>query len=222
MLLQDTLHILNGQAMYDYFKETAFLELDMMIPFNEAMCYGNTVNDIFSNEFVEVRAKVHHVSPEQYAEFMLKTMQTLLSKNSTRINLWFDADMFCQINLLTILAWLDQAEHKSSITLHIVGDKFEPLENYILDVSGYYDIYKQVLIQKMMPTYISPVPLKKGVELYLNYLKQDSDLMLYIEEHKKVSDKELMLLLLKNFRDHGLGDRQYLEIIQNYRKRNQY
>ena len=222
MLLQDTLHILNGQAMYDYFKETAFLELDMMIPFNEAMCYGNTVNDIFSNEFVEVRAKVHHVSPEQYAEFMLKTMQTLLSKNSTRINLWFDADMFCQINLLTILAWLDQAEHKSSITLHIVGDKFEPLENYILDVSGYYDIYKQVLIQKMMPTYISPAPLKKGVELYLNYLKQDSDLMLYIEEHKKVSDKELMLLLLKNFRDYGLGDRQYLEIIQNYRKRNQY
>ena len=40
MLLQDTLHILNGQAMYYYFKETAFLEQDMMIPFNEAMCYG--------------------------------------------------------------------------------------------------------------------------------------------------------------------------------------
>ena len=29
-----------------------------------------------------------------------------------------------------------------------------------------------------------------------------------------------MLSLLKNFKDYGLGDTQYLEIIQNYRKRN--
>ncbi len=42
MIQKNTLHILNGQAMYDYFKETRFLEDEMMIPFNEAMCYGNT------------------------------------------------------------------------------------------------------------------------------------------------------------------------------------
>lgn len=220
MLLQDTLHILNGQAMYDYFNKTDFLEQEMMIPFNEAMCYGNTVEGLFSHEFVDIRAKVHHVSPVQYAEITLKPLQTLFSKNFSRIELWFDADMFCQINLLTILAWLDQTNHKSPLTLHIVGDKFEPLENYILNPNGYYAIYKQVLIQKTIPNFISLAPLKKGIELYLNYLKKDSDLMLYIEKHQKMSDKELMLSLLKNFKDYGLGDTQYLEIIQNYRKRN--
>ncbi len=66
MIQKNTLHILNGQAMYDYFKKTHFLEEDKMIPFNEAMCYGNTNNDLFSDEFVEIRAKVHHVTPVQY------------------------------------------------------------------------------------------------------------------------------------------------------------
>ena len=63
MIQKNTLHLLNGQAMYDHFKKTHFLEDEMMIPFNEAMCYGNTSNDLFSDEFVELRAKVHHVSP---------------------------------------------------------------------------------------------------------------------------------------------------------------
>ena len=218
IIRQEPLHILNGQAMYNYFKKTLFLDQEMMIPFNESMCYGNTSNDLFSPEFVEIRAKVHHISPTQYADITLKPLQPLFSKNYTKIDLWFDVDMFCQINLLTILAWLDQTEYKGSIDLHIVGDRFEPLEVFTLYAKGYYTVYKQVLIQKTIPKDIKPPLLKKGIELYLSYLNNDSDLMLYIAKHRNVVEQELMLTLLKKFNHYGLGDTQYLEIIKKHRK----
>ena len=77
MIRNETLHILNGQAMYNYFQKTDYLGQELMIPFNEAMCYGNTCNDLFSSEFTNIRAKVHHVTPEQYAEITLKPLLPL-------------------------------------------------------------------------------------------------------------------------------------------------
>src|SRR4051794_37204292 len=101
MMEEKTLHILNGQAMYDYYKETNFLNGERMEPFNEAMCYGSTCEELFSQEFIETRARVHHVTAEQYTEHTLKPLRPLLNKEFTQVVLWFDADMFCQINLLT-------------------------------------------------------------------------------------------------------------------------
>jgi hypothetical protein len=217
MIRKRTLHILNGQAMYNFFKRTNFLEQELMVPFNEAMCYGKTYKDLFSNEFIEIRAKVHHVTTMQYSETVLKPLVPLLSEKYTHIALWFDADMFCQINILSLLAWLDRADHTGAIDLYIVGDQFEPMSHFTLKAKGYYAIYKQVLIDKMMPENIFPDPLKKGVELYLNYLNKDSDLMKYIHKYKDVPEEELMLALIKKFKHYGLGDTQYFEIIKSLR-----
>lgn len=211
------LHILNGMEMYNYFKKTHFLEPELMIPFNEAMCYGNTCEDLFSDEFIEIRSNVHHVTPTQYAEISLNPLQPLFCKGFNRIALWFDDDMFCQINLLTILAWLDRTDYKGTIDFHIVGDNFKPVGYFTLKAKGYYALYKQVLIHKRVPQNVHPSPLKKGIELYLNYLNKDSDLMLYIQRHHDVPVTELVPVLIENFKDHGLGDTQYLEIIKSFR-----
>jgi hypothetical protein len=217
-MTKKTLHLLNGQSMYNYFKKTHFLEGELMIPFNEAMCYGDTCTDIFSHEFTQIRAKVHQVSPEQYTEHTLRPLKPLLCKNFSRLFLWFDADMFCQINILTILAWLDQIDYKGAIKLQIVGDQFELKESFTLEAAGYYSIYKHVLIEKNIPEYIFPEPLKKGINLYLNYLNKDSDLICYIKKHQDVSDEELVNKLIAEFQYYGLGDTQYLEIIKSYRR----
>lgn len=207
--------------MYDYFKKTHFLNQELMVPFNEAMCYGNTCDDLFSNEFTVIRAKVHHVTPLQYTEHTLKPLQPLLSGDFTQIALWFDADMFCQINVLTILAWLDRVNYQEEVVLTIVGDEFEPVSHFTLKAHGYYTLYQQVMIEKIMPEFIYPDPLKKGIELYLNYLKNDSELMQYIQMHPEVPENELMLALLKRFKEYGLGDTQYLEIIKAQRQKQQ-
>jgi hypothetical protein len=217
MLQTETIHILNGTEMYKYFKETQFLETERMIPFNEAMCYGETCYDIFSDEFIEMRAKVHHVSPAQYAEITLTPLQPLFKGNVERIALWFDEDMFCQINLLTILAWLDQTDYKGTIDLHLVDHQFKPVGEYSLKAKGYAALYKQVLIHKTMPEDLDPMPLYNGVDLYLNYLKEDSDLMVYIQKHQNVPIEKLVTLLIENFKEYGLGDTQYLEMIEGCR-----
>jgi hypothetical protein len=218
MLHKNTLHILNGQEMHNCFQKTDFLKLETMIPFNEAMCFGNTSMDLFSEEFIEIRSKVHHVTPSQYTEITLLPLQPLFSINYTNIALWFDADMFCQINVLTILAWLDKNEYKGPIDFHLVGENFKPVEHFKLEAKGYYELYKQVLILKIMPNSIEPAPLKKGIQLYLQYLKQDSNLMMYIDIHEDVPEKELMFSLIEKFQEYGLGDTQYLEIIKAHRK----
>jgi len=210
------LHILNGMEMYKHFKETYFLEPGWMIPFNEAMCYGNTCADIFSDNFIEIRAEVHHVSPAQYAEITLTPLQPLFHEEFSHIVLWFDQDMFCQMNLLTILAWLDQRNDQRIIDLHLVDDDFEAIEHFTIRSTGYYTIYKQVLINKIFPQNIQPIPLRVGIKRYLNYLKKDSDLMLYIQKHQGLAIEELVLQLIRNFKNYGLGDAQYFEIIKHY------
>jgi hypothetical protein len=213
-----TVHILNGIEMYKKFKETHFIESELMIPFNEAMCYGDICEDIFSEEFNRVRAKVHHVTPAQYAEITLKPLKPLFNGDFDHISLWFDEDMFCQMNLLTILAWLDQSDYKGSIDLNLVDDRFQPVHHFSLQAKGYCALYKQVMIHKSIPREVHPSPLNKGIDLYLNYLKKDSDLMLYIQKHQEVPIKELVPDLIGKFKMYGLGDTQYAEIIERYRQ----
>ncbi|MEH7096830.1 AraC family transcriptional regulator [Neobacillus vireti] len=218
MIPKKTLHILNGQAMYQSYKETGFLKQEWMVPFNEAMCYGGTCENLFSREFIEMRKKVHHVTAEQYMGHTLKLLQPLLKKEFSQLELWFDADMFCQINLLTLLAWLDKADYKEAIDIHLVGERFEPVSHFTIKAKGYYSIYKQVLIEKAMPEAILPAPIKKGIELYLGYLNKDSDLMQYIQMHQNVPEKQLVAALIQEFAQYGLGDTQYYEIVRKQRQ----
>ena len=211
------LHILNGQSMYDHFKQSGFLNGETMIPFNEAMCFGNATEEIFSVEFNNKRAEVHHVNLQQYTDITLKPLELILSKQYKNLELWFDKDMFCQINILTILALLDQYNHEGAITLHIVDDNFAPIEKYTLFANGYASLYNQVLINKIMPAEITPPLLKRGVELYFSYLNPEDDLQEYIRKHPNKSAKELVLNLLENFREYGMGDTQYLELIRQLR-----
>jgi len=218
MTQKRTLHLLNGQSMYHHFKLNNFLEDELMIPFNEAMCYGDTYSDIFSPTFNEIRAKVHQVTAEQYSEITLQPLEPLLCKNFTHLSLWFDADMFCQINILTILARLDQTEYKESIELHIVGDQYELKDSYSLKADGYESIYEQVLIQKKAPNCsVFPDTLKKGIEWYLNYLNEDSDLIQTIKHSEHIPIERLVTKLILEFQYYGLGDTQYLEIIKSFR-----
>ena len=219
MIQKRTIHILNGQAMYDFYQKTDFLKGETMVPFNEAMCYGVTYRDLFSQEFIEIRAKVHHVTANQYTAHTIEPLRPLFRKEFTKVALWFDADMFCQINLLTILAWLDCQDDQEDVEIHLVCERFEPVSQFTVTAEGYYSIYKQVLLEKIMPETVLPAPIRKGIELYLSYLNENSDLMQYIETHRDVPEYELVSALIDEFKEYGLGDTQYIELIESQRKK---
>ncbi|BCB05129.1 AraC family transcriptional regulator [Bacillus sp. KH172YL63] len=219
MTQTSTLHILNGTEMYHNFKEKKFLPQATMVPFNEAMCHGETCEHIFSDEFNETRAKVHGVTQAQYDDITLQPLQPLFEGDFSHIALWFDEDMFCQINVLTVLAWLDQQDYRGTIDLHLVDHQHQPVSKNKLNAGGYAAIYKQVMIHKTMPENVTPKPLQKGIQLYLNYLGKDSDLMRYIVEHQDVPAEELVPRLIEKFTEYGLGDRQYLTLVNDVKSR---
>lgn len=216
-----SLHILNGTVMYDVFKNKGFLEKEVIVPFNEAMCYGETTSEIFSDHFIATRCKMHRVKEKEYREHTLKPLQPLLKLNFTSLTLWFDADMFCQMNIITILGWLDFNRYDKPITLYIVDDHYKIKEMYILNVNGYDRLYKQVLVDRMMPDSIEVDLIKKGVERFFSYLNPEGELMKYIDLHQDLSDEELMLQMLDQFPHYGLGDIQCLELIRKKRTRRQ-
>lgn len=97
----------------------------------------------------------------------------------------FSDDMFCQINLLTLLAYLDQINFSGKINFNLVGNNFKLIQSLELIVDGYKDRYNQVMINKLMPENISLPVMKNGIELYLEYIKEENEITSYRKRESK-------------------------------------
>ena len=217
---KSTLNILNGQSMYDYFKEHNLDKNGVYVPFNEAVCVGKVTMDIFSEEFNKCRCDSHHVTMEKYNELTLLPLQLLFKNQFSNLVLWFGDDMFCQINLLTLLAYLDQINYSSKITFNLVDHKFGLVNCFEFGVQGYKEIYNQVMINGFINQNIDLHIMQNGIRLYFEYLKEENEITAYIGEHGDLQTDVLVIELLKTFPKYGLGDTQYIQLIQRYRKGN--
>lgn len=213
------LNILNGQLMHDYFKQNHMDQKGVYVPFNEAMCVGEAQADIFSSKFVKCRCEAHHVTKEQYGQITLNPLQPLFENHFSHIFLWFDNDMFCQINLLTILAYLEQFNYSNKITFNLVNREFKLVDQLEFGVKGYNELYKQVLINRVMPVIINLPIMENGIRLYFEYLKEENEIISYILKHNDLECNILVMKLLKIFTEYGLGDTQYMQLINIYRNK---
>jgi hypothetical protein len=218
MYENNTLNILNGQAMQDYFKKNKLDKNGIYEPFNEAMCVGQVTTDIFSNEFKKYRCEAHKVTIEQYHDLVIIPLQQLFKNEFSQLVLWFDDDMFCQINLLTLLAYMDQINYRKKVTFNLVDRVFQVVDHFELEVQGYYEIYKQVMIKRCIPGDINLTLMKNGVKFYLEYLKEENEITKYIKEHAEVQREVLVIQLLETFLQYGLGDTQYIQLIDRCRE----
>lgn len=209
-----TLNILNGQAMYEYFKQRHLDENGVFIPFNEAMCVGEAAVDIFSSQFNKYRCTAHHITIEQYNEITLKPLEVLFKNHILHIVLWFDDDMFCQINLLTLLAYLDQTNFRGNVSFNLVNREFKVVDSFELAVRGYNNLYKTVIINKCMPENIEIPLMESGIKLYLEHIKEENEITAYIRQRSNLSSEILVSELLIVFQKYGLGDTQYIQLIE--------
>jgi len=105
------LHITNGNSLTDYLRELDFT--DDIFTWQEMLCEGPTIPKIDSKEFFEIRAKFLN---EYYdIEVNSNELEAELSKLNhvdkyDEINLWFEYDLFCHINLLGVINLLHQKE----------------------------------------------------------------------------------------------------------------
>lgn len=113
------LHILSGDAIVGLFRESGLT--GDFLPWREALVAGPTPANLPLEEWITVRAK--HLAESCNREFegcrtgLLAQENALIKATSQdEVVLWFDFDLFCQVNLLYAL---DRLTRQANKTTHI-------------------------------------------------------------------------------------------------------
>lgn len=207
------LNIVNGMAMLAYLEENKIDLGGEVVPFNEGMCDGETVEDIFSGEFELERCVAHGVGIEEYEDIVINPLAPLFSFEYDELHLFFDEDMFCQINLITLLAYLDSNSYEGNIALHLIDYDFQEIKCVQIKPQGFFAVYKTVLIDKQIPEIILPDVMTDAVVNYLEYSKEENELTAFVSENLDMQENELLDEMFNRFKHLGLGDTQLQKII---------
>lgn len=214
----DVLNILNGQRMYDEFHSNKIMGNSDYVPFNEAMCVHPTSKPIFDERFIQLRAEGHQSSVESYKKIVIEPLTPLFQNHYNYIVLWFGEDVFCQMNLLTVLAYLEQSNYRGKVCLNSFRDDEFKVNQTELFLGSYLNVYDEVLLHQQKPS-LSLLPVMyQAIELHLSMLAKDNSVTKYIKNHAHLSERELVRQLISVFPTLGYGDRQYIEIIRQVRK----
>lgn len=211
---QGGLNITNGDCFNDYFIKKFGGEA---VPFCEAMMDGDTVSDIYSDEFIALRSQELGVSVEAYQSKM--QVHDALSENKYgELRLWFGRDTFCQVNLLTLLAYLEQIAYSGKVLLYYIDDEsFEMLQKNIpVTLGSYKKLYEDILIGKKRPTNVGVLD-AEAIKLYFDYHSDSGALARLVRENSDKDDVAIVCLLLESSRAYGLSDTEAEHLIRRYR-----
>ena len=208
---EEILNITNG----DYFNNYFLAKFGgVAVPFCEVMMDGDVVEEIYSEAFIKLRSSVLNVSENAYKAKM--HVHNILSNNTySTIYLWFGKDTFCQMNLLALLAYLEQINYRGKLILNYIDDEtFEIIEANIEVALGIYGkVYKQVLISKLLPIKVGVLSMR-AIELYFDYRLDNGILSRLIKKNANKDKTELIRLLLKESKEYGLSDLQAERLIR--------
>ncbi|WP_141537984.1 AraC family transcriptional regulator [Bacillus cereus] len=210
---KDVLNILNGQMMYEEFKNEKLMGDSDYSPFNEAMCVNLVTTQVFDEEFIKARAAGHNNTVENYIKKVIDPLENLFTKEYKCIVLWFGEDMFCQMNLLTILSYLEQSGYEERVILNSFRDDEFKVSQTEIKLGKYHSVYKEVLVNHGKPTVELLPVMHQAIDLYLDMLKEDNAVVKFISQNKDLSTSELLNKLFNLFQTIGYGDSQYIELI---------
>ncbi|WP_318308549.1 DUF1835 domain-containing protein [Flagellimonas crocea] len=122
--MKSLLHITNGDSFTSKLQSLQ-LEGDV-ITWREMLCEGKTLSSVGSESFWKTRFeflnKNYKVSKSWFIEKTLKEYRSLCNhKQQDQIVLWFEYDLFCQINMLAVLSWLKTHRRHAEISLVCSG-----------------------------------------------------------------------------------------------------
>ncbi|WP_439132173.1 DUF1835 domain-containing protein [Polaribacter sp.] len=118
------LHITNGDSTTNYLKKLKFS--GEFITWREMLCEGKTTTDVGSEAFWKNRfdffKSSYKVSKQKFIDYTLKEYRSLCNKkNQKEIVLWFEYDLFCQINMIAVISWLKRYRKGYHISLVCSG-----------------------------------------------------------------------------------------------------
>lgn len=119
------MHITNGDILTEKLR-TLKLQGDI-ITWREMLCEGKTETNVGSESFWKTRFeflnKNYKISKSWFIDKTLKEYRTLCNhKQEDHIVLWFENDLFDQINMLAVISWLKTHRPYAQISL-VSGDE---------------------------------------------------------------------------------------------------
>lgn len=133
------LHILNGDSTYAIFKESS-ISGDVVI-WREMLCEGTVVKDVGSDQFWKERYSYFKnefgVNKLDYFDKTLKEIIKLQDVSDYReVVLWFEYDLFCQINLMALATYLLKS-YRKDIKYFLVCTGKEKGKTQLLSLADY-------------------------------------------------------------------------------------
>ncbi|MBQ4914992.1 DUF1835 domain-containing protein [Maribacter sp. MMG018] len=134
--MSSLLHITNGDSFTERLNK-----LDLkgdVITWREMLCEGKTLTNVGSESFWKTRFEFLHknykVSKSWFIEKTLKEYRSLCNhKQQDHIVLWFEYDLFCQINMLAVISWLLTHRKYAEISLVCSGKEDDTDKLYSLN-----------------------------------------------------------------------------------------
>ncbi|AIZ42875.1 DUF1835 domain-containing protein [Cellulophaga baltica] len=122
--MSSLLHITNGDTFTNKLKTLNVP--GAIITWREMLCEGKTESNVGSENFWKTRFeflnKNYKVSKSIFIEKTLKEYRSLCNhKKQDEIVLWFEYDLFCQINMLAVISWLKTHRKYAQISLVCSG-----------------------------------------------------------------------------------------------------
>lgn len=190
---ENILHITSGEMTANALRE--LLPQEEILPFNEAMCEGEVHIEIFTDEFYRLRAAAYGVELEDYLQKSPGSFMQNRLKDYPVLYLYFDYDMFCTVNIITLLAFLEQSGYSGRIKFHLLeaDGSVAILDTWPVLLGIYEKCYCRVLLKRQR--FITGNELfDKGIELYLEYKKRNNRIIRYIKAHSMEEQKHLVQL----------------------------
>lgn len=134
--MSSLLHITNGDSFTERLN-TLNLKGEV-ITWREMLCEGKTLTNVGSETFWKTRFeflnKNYKVSKKWFIEKTLKEYRSLCNhKQQDHIVLWFEYDLFCQVNMLAVISWLKANRKYAEISLVCSGKEDDSEQLYALN-----------------------------------------------------------------------------------------
>lgn len=215
-----TLNITNGEYFNNFIKKE---QPGLFIPFNETMLLGPVDSIIMSRDFINKRANYHKVSLSYYIDKLHQLENPDFINSFNSIILWFGNDTFCQINLLTILAYLDMIKYTGTIQLITIDDETMRIIEDAREIfcTNLYQTYLKVLVRKEQELTNYPV-LNQAIKTYLDIQNEKDEISLYIKRNIKTNKNQLLIDCLNKSKSFGLSDLIILQLIEKYKNTKYY
>ena len=125
--MEEILHVLNGDATLPGFEESG-LDGDILV-WREVLSEGPLEENIASGSFWKARAewisKGFDDGPGDYEEKVINQLGKL-SEPYREINLWFEFDLHCQVNMLGVMMMLSKRTDLSAPAIYLICPESVP------------------------------------------------------------------------------------------------